>query len=119
MQKSKLRQRFLKARTNYSKHLYNRQRNTCISLLQKTKRDYFKQLNNKVVSDNRKFGQTKSPLFSEKAFRKETIILKDNNRTITNNHELAETFNTFFSNITHNSQDILQFSRNYKKPQYF
>ena len=84
------------------KHLYNRQRNLCVSLLRKTKRDYFKQLNNKVISDNKKFWQTISPLFSEKAFRKETIILKDSNRTITNNHELAETFNTFFSNITQN-----------------
>ena len=73
-----------------------------MSLLPKTKRDYFKQLNNKVISDNKKFWQTISPLFSEKAFRKETIILKDSNRTITNNHELAETFNTFFSNIIQN-----------------
>ena len=73
-----------------------------MNLLRKTKRDYFKQLNNKVISDNKKFWQTISPLFSEKAFRKETIILKDSNRTITNNHELAETFNTFFSNITKN-----------------
>ena len=73
-----------------------------MSLLRKTKRDYFKQLNNKVISDNKKFWQTISPLFSEKAFRKETIILKDSNRTITNNHELAETFNTFFGNITQN-----------------
>ena len=30
------------------------------------------------------------------------IILKDTNRTITNNHKLAETFNNFFSNITQN-----------------
>ena len=59
-------------------------------------------MNNKVVSDNRKFFQTKSPLFSEKAFRKETIILKDNSRTITNNQELPETFTPFFSNITQN-----------------
>ena len=73
-----------------------------MSLLRKTKRDYFKQLNNKVISDNKKFWQTISPLFSEKAFRKETIILKDSNRTITNNHELAETFNTFFCKITQN-----------------
>ena len=65
-------------------------------------RDYFKQLNDNVVSDNRTFWQTISPLFSEKAFRKETIILNDNYRTITNNHELAETFNSFFSNITQN-----------------
>ena len=73
-----------------------------MNLLRKTKRDYFKQLNNKVISDNKKFWQAISPLFSERAFRKETIILKDSNRTITNNHELAETFNTFFSNITQN-----------------
>ena len=29
-------------------------------------------------------------------------MMKDSNRTITNNHELAEAFNTFFSNITQN-----------------
>ena len=100
MERSKLRQKFLKERTNDSKHLYNRQRNLCVSLLRKTKNNYFKQLNNKVISDNKKFWQKISPLFSEKAFRKETIILKDSNRSITKNHELAETFNTFFSNIT-------------------
>ena len=55
MQRSKLRQKFLKERTNDSKHLYKRQRNLCVSLLRKTKRNYFKQLNNKVVSNNRKF----------------------------------------------------------------
>ena len=102
MQRSKLRQTFLKKRTNDSKHFCNMQRNVCVSLLRKTKRDYFKQLNNKVVSGNMKFWQTVSPLFSEKAFPKETVILKDNSRTITNNHEPAETFNTFFSNITQN-----------------
>ena len=65
----------------------------------KTERGYFKQLNNKVVFDNRKFWQTISPLFSEKVFCKETVVLKVNNRTIKDNEELAETFNTFFSNI--------------------
>ena len=102
MQRSKLRQKFLKERTNNSKHFYNRQRKLYVSLLRKTKRDYFKQLNNKVIYDNKKFWQTVSLLFLEKAFCKETIILKDSNRTITNNNELAEIFNTFFSNITQN-----------------
>ena len=59
-------------------------------------------MNNKVISDNRKVWQTVSPLFSEKAFRKETILLNDNNRTKTNNRELAETFKPFFINITQN-----------------
>ena len=92
MQRSKLRQKFLKERTNDSKHLYNRKRNLCVSLLRKMKSDYFIQLNNKVISDNKKFWRTISPLFSEKAFLEETIILKDSNRTIMNNHELAKNF---------------------------
>ena len=70
-------------------------------LLRKTKRDYFKQLNKKVISDNKYFWQTIRPLFSEKVFRKETSIPKDSNRTIRNNQELAETY-TFFSNVTQN-----------------
>ena len=70
--------------------------------LRKAKRDYFEQLNNKVISDKRKFWQTITLLFSEKAFCKETTILKDNNKEITSNHEQAEIFNTFFSNITQN-----------------
>ena len=55
MQRSKLRQKILKERTNDSKHLYNRQRKLCVNFLGKTKMDYFKQLNNKVISDNKKF----------------------------------------------------------------
>ena len=73
MQRSKLRLKFLKERNNGSKHLCNRQRNLCVSLLRKRKRDYFKQLNNKVISDNKKFWQTISRLFSEKAFRKKQL----------------------------------------------
>ena len=99
MQGSKLRQKFLKERISDLKQLYNRQRNVCVSLLRKTKKNYFKLLN-KVISDDKKFCQTISPLFSEKAFHKETIIQKDGNRTVTNNYKLAETFNTFFRNIT-------------------
>ena len=48
------------------------------------------------------FWQTISLLFSEKVVRKEAMTLKDRNRAITNNHKLAEIFNTFFSYITQN-----------------
>ena len=73
-----------------------------MSILRKNKRDYFGNLNNKIVTDNRKFWKTISPLFSEKAFHRECITLKESNKTITNNVELAETFNTFFSKIVPN-----------------
>ena len=56
-------------------------------------------LDHKVVSDNRKFWKTVGPLFSEKAFHKESIILNNNNKIISNNEELAEIFNKHFSKI--------------------
>ena len=63
-----------------------------------------KQLNNKVVPDERKFWKTVSLLFYEKVFRKETIMQKDNNRIRTNNQEVVEIFGNCFSNITQNLQ---------------
>ena len=79
--------------------------------MRKNKRDYFGNLNNKIVTDNLKFWKTISPLFSEKAFHRECITLKERDKTITNNVQLAETFNRFFSkivpnlNIDNNPQD--------------
>ena len=60
---------------------------------------FFGKLDHIVVSDNRKFWKIVGPLFSEKAFHKESIILNNNNKTISNNEELAETFNKHFSKL--------------------
>ena len=60
---------------------------------------FFGKLDHRVVSDNRKFWKTIDPLFLEKAFHKESIILNNNNKTISNNEELAETFNKHFSKL--------------------
>ena len=73
-----------------------------MSLLRKTNRNYHAQLENKIVADNRKFWKTVSPLFSGKTFRKESIILKEHGKTITDNKKIAETFNNFFSKIVKN-----------------
>ena len=102
MKRSKLRNNYLRERTNETKSLYNKQRNFCASILRKNKKDYFDNLNNKIVTDNRKFWKTISPLFSKKAFHRECITLNESNKKITNKLELAETFNTFFSKIVPN-----------------
>ena len=75
MLRSKFRNSFLKEKTEESKSLYNKQRNICVILLHKTKRNYYTQLDNKIVTDNRKFWKVVSPLFSEKAFLKESITI--------------------------------------------
>ena len=59
-------------------------------------------LDHRVVSDNKIFWKTVGPLFLEKAFHKESIILNDNNKTINNNEELAEIFNKHFSKLVEN-----------------
>ena len=55
MNRSKLRNKFLKTRNEESKRHFNRQRNFCVSYLRKTKRRFFGKLGHRVVSDNRKF----------------------------------------------------------------
>ena len=94
MNRSRLRNKVLKTRNEESKRRFNRQRNFCVS---KNKRRFSGKLDHRVVSDNIKFWKTVGPLFSEKAFHKESIILNNNNKTISNNEELAETFNKRFS----------------------
>ena len=102
MNRSKLRNKFLKTRNEESRRRFNRQRNLCVSLLRKTKRRFFGKLNHKVVSDDRKFWKTVGPLFSEKAFHKESIILNNSNKIISNNEELAGIFDKHFSKIVEN-----------------
>ena len=102
MKRSKLSKKYLCERTNEAKSPYNKQRNLFASILRKNKRGYFWNLNNKIVTDNRKLWKTISHLFSEKAFHRDCATLRESTETITNNEELAETFNTYFSKIVPN-----------------
>ena len=52
MKRTKLCNKFLKERTNESKKRYASERNYCVSLLKKTKKNYYDRLNEKDVSDN-------------------------------------------------------------------
>ena len=101
---SRLRNKFLKTKTEESKQLYSKQQNFCVTLLHKAKRNYFADLDSRILKDNRKFWKTVNPLFLEKAYQKEsiTIISKDTDETITKNKEQAETFNFFFSSMVDN-----------------
>ena len=73
MKRSKLQNKYLREKTKEAKSLYNKQRNLCVSILRKKKnRDYLGNLNNRIVTDNRKFWKTISPLFSEKASHRES-----------------------------------------------
>ena len=54
MNRSRLRNRFLKNKTKENKKAYNRQRNYVVSLLKKSKHEYHNNLNTKDIIDNKK-----------------------------------------------------------------
>ena len=60
---------------------------------------FFWKTDHRLVCDYRKYWKIFCPLFSEKTFHKESIILNNNNKTISNNEILAETFNNYFSSF--------------------
>ena len=95
MHRSRLGSKFLRERKNESAIACNKQRNICVSLLRKTKRDYFANLDTEIMKDNRKFWKTVNPLFSEKSYSKESISLVNKDGLITKNEDLAKTFNIF------------------------
>ena len=64
MQRPKLRNKFLKDPTEHNKISYPKQRNWCVSLLRKKKKEYYANLNEKDMIDNKKFWQTVKPFLS-------------------------------------------------------
>ena len=67
MTRSRLLNRFLKNRSEENRKLFSKQRNKCVSLLRKSKKDYFENLNEKNIADNKHFWETGKPLFSKKS----------------------------------------------------
>ena len=66
MKRARLGNPYLKKRTPTTKAAYNYQRNICVSLLRKSERSYFENLNVKLVSYNKNFGKTLRPFFQIK-----------------------------------------------------
>ena len=102
MLRSKLRNQFLKTKTQESKLKYNKQRNLCVSITRKAKRSYYENLDLKEITDSKKFWATVKPLFSNKIKSTEYITLEENGKVISNDKELARIFNEFFVNTVPN-----------------
>ena len=102
MKRNKLQNKFLKDGTEENRNRYASQRNCCVSLLEKTKKENFGDLNQKNVSDNKKFWKTVKPFLSDKIISTEQITLVENNEIISEDSDVAQTLNYFFSNIVTN-----------------
>ena len=89
MLRSKLRNQFLKTKSQESKMKYNKQKNLRVSITRKAKRSYYENLDMKDITDSKKFWATVKPLFSNKIKSKECITLEENGKIISNDKEIA------------------------------
>ena len=58
MKRSRLRNIYVKSKADTYSIVYIKQRNYCVSLLRKTKKDYYANLNEKDIADNKQFWRT-------------------------------------------------------------
>ena len=106
MTQTKLRNIFLQNMSEENQIRYTKQRNFCVSLLRKTKKRYYENLNKKSIVDNKLFWKT--VLLSDKVAGKDKTRLIENTELAKTNLETAEVLSNFFSNIVRTliSQDI-------------
>ena len=102
MTRSRLRNKFLKDPSDVNKNNYKKQRNYCTNLFRSEKRKFYDNIDISLITDNKTFWKTVKPLFSEKHFGKKKVILVEGENIISNDKEVAETMNDFFSNIVEN-----------------
>ena len=77
--------------------------------MRRIKKDYYSNLNEKNITDNKKFWVTVTPFLSDKVLSTERITLIENDKIINDDNETANIMNTFFSNIV----------INYNVPEYY
>ena len=109
MKRPRLRNKYLKNNNAENRKLHAKQRSYCISLLRKTKKAYYENIDERKLSDNKLFWKTVKPSLSEKFNARERISLSENGEIGKPEKETAEVLNNFFGNIVKNL-NISQYS---------
>ena len=102
MVRSRLLNKFRQDRTISSHVAYKKQRNICVKLLRKTKKDFFINLDVKLVTENKQFWKTVKPCLTVKTLKGERITLIENEKVVSDERELVKIFNEYLSNIVPN-----------------
>ena len=93
MNRKRIRKVYLRKRSDENRKKYSKQRNYCVSLLRRTKRNYYSNLDAKSVTDNKTFWRT---------VKLSQITLLEDGEVISLDNEIANVLNTFFSNTVSN-----------------
>ena len=99
MKRSRLGNKYLKNNNEENRKLHAKQRNYCVSLLRKTKKAFYENLDERKVSDYKLSWKTVKPPLSEKFTAREKISLSEHGEIVKTEKETAEVLNNYFGNI--------------------
>ena len=99
MTRTRLLNKYRKYNSAENLFAYKRQRNVCVKLLRKSKKDFCNNLNVKRITDNRKFWQTIKPNFTAKSLIDERITLVEGDKVITEEKHVVKKFKDHFEKI--------------------
>ena len=89
----------MKCKSEEARARFKIQRNLCVTLLRKAKRDYYENLELGKVNDSKKFWNAVKPIFGNKVTTRNNITLIENEKVVTSEIELAKIFNKYFVDI--------------------
>ena len=89
---SKLRNDYYKNRNHENWCKYKRQCNLCLNVLQKTKKNFYKALDEKQASDSKTWKNVK-PVFSDKGVNSSKITLVEKNEIVVDEEKIANIMN--------------------------
>ena len=99
MKRSRLRNKFLNTKSGIDRTASNKQCNYVVSLLGIEKKNFYSNLDTKVVTDYRTFWKTVKPLLSEKVTKHFKINLVEDDKIISRDHQISKKFCEYFINI--------------------
>ena len=104
--RSRLKNKINKNPTIINITAYKRQRNLCVSLSRKNTKSFLNKVTKRGITSNKNFFFIK-PFLTNKGFLENNdITITEENKVITNERELAKTFNEHYINIVEKSSGI-------------
>ena len=97
MKRNELQTKYYRTKSDQDHDIFKRQRNYVSRLYKKVRIQYYNNLDNKVLLDNKKFWKYIKASFSDKVNGGQKITLVSGNNIISNDKQQTETFMTFFS----------------------
>ena len=99
---TQLQNHYYKSKNSEDFRTFKKQRNFVSRLYKKQRRTFYNNIDFKKFTDNKKFWKNVNPLLSGKSKTQNKISLVEQNKIITDDRELAQTFNDFFKNAVTN-----------------